>query len=219
MASKKTNAGQKPVGNIASINASLMLVLLDGALVPAWEPLDPDPEGDDIGGHPQKVVDFLDDDDDFVSGPLKVGKGKALVLSLEAQTGEAEVYRLANGTVALVEPPRSWWDDADNYGKKRVDVAALFDEALAGPGKGAKKAGKVDVPSGKLVTFDSNVDVAPASKVLKKALKEGDVKAFGEDEGGVVIALAPGTYAVRRQVFERKWAEDQPLVVAYLEPT
>ncbi len=190
MAGKKTHAGHKPVGTIASINASLILVLLDGALVPSWEPLDPDNDGDDIGGHPQKVVDFLEDDDDFVSGPLKVGKGKALVLSLEAQTGEAELYRLPNGVIALVEPPRAWWDDADNSGKQRGEVAASFAEALAGPGKGAKKAGKVDVPSGKLVTFDANADVAPASKVLKKAPKEGDVKAFGEDEARASGATA-----------------------------
>ncbi len=217
MATKKEQCGIRPSGTITSINASLMLVLLDGGLASSWEPLDDDTDADDVGGHPQKVIDFLDEDDDFTHGTLKVGAGKALVLALEGETGEAEVYRLASGAIALVEPPRAWWDDADNYGAKRAEVQALFDEALAGPGKNAKKAGKVEVPSGKLVTFDSNVDVAPASKVLKKPSQDGEVRSFGEDDGGVVITVSPGTYAARRQVFERKWAEDQALVVAYLE--
>lgn len=210
---------EKPLATIAAVNASLELVLLDASLVESWEPLDEDTEGDDIGGHPQKVIDLLEEDEDFVAGPLSVGEGKALVLTLEGATGEAEVRRLGDGTLALVEPPREWWDDADNFGKRKADVAALFEDVLGPAPKGGneKKVGKVAVRSGKVVVFDSNADLGDVAKAAKKAA-EGKVVPFGEDDAGVVIGLAAGEYVVARRVVTPKWAEDSSLVVAYLRP-
>lgn len=207
---------KKPLGSFVSINASVMPVFLDAKLLDAWEPLDPDSDGDDIGGHPQKIIDLLDDDEDFTHATLKVGKGAAAVVSLEGQTGEAEVYRVED-TLLVVEPPRSWWDDEDNYGKKAKHVEALFTEALTSAPSG-KAVAKVAVPSGKLVLFDSNADLEDAAKVVAKtkSAKAFDVKPFGDDDGGLIVTLEPGDYSIVRKVFEPKWAKDQPLVVAYV---
>lgn len=207
----------KPIATISAVNASLELVLLDAELMSAWEPLDEDPDADDLGGHPQKIIEMLDEDDDFVAGPLTVGKGKALVLTLEGATGEAEVRRLADGTLAFVEPPREWWDDPDNYGKRKADVAALFEDVLgSAPRVGKeKKVGDVSVRSGKLVVFDANAEVKGVAKATKK-VADGGVATFGE--GGVVFGVTPGKYVVARRVVAPRWADDQPLVVAYLRP-
>ncbi|MBX3206168.1 MAG: hypothetical protein KF764_13945 [Labilithrix sp.] len=209
----------KPLATIASVNACLELVLLDADLVESWEPLDEDSDGEDIGGHPQKVIELHEEDDDFVAGPLTVGSGAALVLTLEGATGEAEVRRLGDGTLALLEPPREWWDDADNFGKRKADVAALFEDAL-GPAPKAgkeKQVGKVSVRSTKLVVFDSNADMGGVAKAAKKAT-EGKVVPFGEDDAGVVLGLTAGEYVVARRVIEPKWADGSTLVVAYLRP-
>jgi hypothetical protein len=176
------------------------------------------PKGDDLGGHPQKVHEFYEKDEEFDHAMLKVGKGKAFVMVLEGQTGEAEVYRLADGTVILAEPPRVWWEEDDAYAKKAVDIAEMFGEAIAPPASSAKKIGSLEVTSGKLVAFYVHADLRPAAKTLKKTAVPGSVKAFGDDEGGVVIALKPGSYVVRRREVTRKWAKDQPLVVAYIVP-
>ncbi|QSQ17569.1 hypothetical protein [Myxococcus landrumensis] len=207
---------EKPLGKLSSINALLTLVLLDSEQIPHWEPLDEEPEGDDMGGHPQKVTELLEDED-FVSAELKVGKGKALVLNLEGMTGEAEIRRLEDGTLALLEPPRDWWDDEDNYGERKDEVAQLFADALGSAPKVGKekRAGRILVPSGKLVVFDSNESLESASKAAKKSTPE-KVVGFGENDGGVVLGLTPGPYVLWRRVIEPPWADDQPLVVAYL---
>lgn len=212
-----TKRSGKPIGTIESINGSLTLVLLDADAVAEWEPLDEDTDGDDLGGHPQKVVDLLEADESFIHGSLKVGASKAAVLMLEGNTGEAELYRLADGTLVFAEPPRAWWDDEDNYGSRPSDVASLFEEALQGT-KPSAAAGKVQASSGALLVFDSNADIGKAGKAREKLTGEGDLKKVGRDGAALVLALAPGTYAVRRRVLERKWAKGSPLVVAYLIP-
>lgn len=207
---------EKPLGKISSINALLTLVLLDSEQIPQWEPLDEEPDGDDIGGHPQKVTELYEDED-FVSAELEVGKGKALVLSLEGVTGEAEIRALEDGTLALIEPPRDWWDDEDNYGERKDEVAQLFSDALSSAPKAGKekRAGKILISSGKLVVFDSNENLESASKAAKKTTNE-KVVGFGENDGGVVLGLAPGQYVIWRRVIEPEWADDQRLVIAYL---
>lgn len=203
----------KPVAQIASINASLTLVLLDAELANAWEPMDAEPDGDDVGGHPQRVIELVSNDE-VRHGALDVGAGKALVVTLEGASGMADVYKLADGTLAFVEPPRDWWEDEDNYGAKATEIGKLFDDALGGSAK-TTPIGKLSVGSGRLVAFDSNVDLAPVARLAKK-LGAGDIKGFGDDDDGVVAAIAPGTYAVSRFETTPKWAEDQPFVVAYV---
>ncbi|MCE9672629.1 hypothetical protein LY474_32960 [Myxococcus stipitatus] len=206
----------QPLGKICAVNASLSLILLDSEQIPEWEPMDEDPEGDDLGGHPQKVIELYEDED-FVSAELDVGKGKALALNLEGMTGEAELRRLEDGSLALLEPPWDWWTDEDNYGERKDEVARLFKDALSGAPKAGKekRAGKVLVSSGKLVVFDSNESLESASKAAKKATN-GKVVGFGDNDGGIVLGLTPGQYVIWRRVIEPKWADDQPLVIAYL---
>jgi hypothetical protein len=207
---------EKPLCKVSAINAFLSLVLLDSEHLPEWEPMDEEPEGDDIGGHPQKVIELYEDED-FVSAELAVGKGKALVLSLEGVTGEAEIRRLEDGTLALLEPPRDWWDDEDNHGERKDEVAQLFADALSGAPKVGKekRAGKVLVSSGKLVVFDSNENLKSASRAAKKTT-DAKVVSFGDNDGGVVLGVTPGQYVIWRRVIAPKWADDQRLVIAYL---
>ena len=209
--------GLAPAGTVCAVNASLTLVFLDAGATGAWEPVHDDPDDDELGGHPQKVNEFYQADDDFTHGALKVGSGKAFVLRLEGETGEAEIYRIEHGALAFVEPPRAWWDDEDNYGTRGDDVAALFAEALGAPLSAAKKVGKIDVPSGKLVAFDSNGALRPVKTALAKPVGVGAVVPIGRDHAGVVVGVQRGAYVVRRRVFERKWAKRQKLVVAYVE--
>ncbi len=210
----------KPLATIAAVNASLELVLLDATYASAWEPLDDDPDAEDLGGHPQKVVEMLEEDEDFIAGPLTVGKGKALVLTLEGATGEAEVKQLGDGSFALLEPPREWWDDPDNYGSCKSDVAALFDDVLGdAPKLGKEKTvGTVSVPSGKLLAFDACADLSGLASATKRAA-EGKCVKLGRDGAGVVLGLPEGAYVVSRRVIKPKWATDQPLVVATLRPS
>jgi upstream activation factor subunit UAF30 len=206
------------VASVCAMNGALTLVLLDGALANEWQPLLDEPEDDDLGGHPQKVVELLEADAKFTSGTLKVGAGRALVLSLEGISGEAEVYRLPDGALVLAEPSRAWWNEDDNFGKNAGGVESMFAEALEAPPEDARQVSTVAVPSGKLLVFDASSDLTRANKSLKKSLAVGDVKRFGLDGDGLVLALEPGAIAVRRRVFSPRWAKRQQLVVVYLTP-
>ena len=65
--------------------------------------------------------------------------------------------------------------------------------------------------------FDSNADLTPATDASKAKRDIGDVAVFGEDKGGVVATVKPGSYVVRRQMFEVEWSSAE-LVVAYVQP-
>lgn len=146
-----------------------------------------------------------------------MGKGQALVLDLGI-TGEVGGYWLPNGTLVLVEPTRAWWDADENFGDKGPEVAALFAEVLASPAKGAMEVGRVQVPSGKLALYDANADLRPVAKVLKDKLGNGEVRRFGRDGDGLVIALRKGAHRVRRRAIRPGWAKKHELVVVTIAP-
>lgn len=206
-----TKVAVRPLGSVCASNGALTSVLLDSGLVPSWEPRYEGPLDDDLGGHPQRVIDLLDADARFVAAPLRVGKGgKALVLDLEGISGEAEVYHLPDGTLALVEPTLSWW--RESFPKRAADIQALFEDAFD-PSAKTKKVGSVAVPSGKLAIFDSNADLTPAEKA-RSALAPGALASFGRDGDGVFVGVPRGTYAVGWRVIKPAWAKKNALVVA-----
>ena len=174
----------RPLGSICAVTGALTLVLLDSAQVTSWEPAFDEPLDDDLGGHPQRVIDLLDADEEFVAASLKVGKGKAMVLELEGRSGEGELYDLPSGAFALVEPTLSWW--LDNFPAKATDIQALFTDAFDAAAKTAKTR-TIAVSSRKLALFDSNADVAPAAKARAKAIGHGKVVRFGRDGDGLLL--------------------------------
>lgn len=59
---RSTKAGFDSAGTICAVDGALTLVLLDGGLTPAWEPLLDEPTDDAVGGHPQQVIEMLEAD-------------------------------------------------------------------------------------------------------------------------------------------------------------
>ncbi|MEJ7597414.1 MAG: hypothetical protein WKG01_05845 [Kofleriaceae bacterium] len=202
---------REPIGTIASLNASLTLVVFDARAATEWIPTKPAATKAQFTGHPAEVMRGLGKGEETTT--VDVGADSGYAFELEGKSGQIEVYRLDDDSVALVAPPRAWWQG---------DVAAiesLFADALETMDD-ATEVGPLELPSGKLAAVYLWLKKVGAARDLAATVSAGASLAFGdgygEGNGGLVVDVGTGTHTLLRREIEAPWDRSLSLVVMYL---
>ena len=196
------------IGSLASLNASLTIAMFDARAAADWVPTKPAATKAQFSGHPAEILRGLGKGEELTA--IDVGPSSGFAFELEGKSGKIDVYRLDDGTVALVAPPRAWW--------RAADADALFDKVLGTAGLDeATEVGELELESGKLAIVYMWLKKVGAARDLAATVPSGGAVEFGdgygEGNGGLIVDLPPGRYRLLR--LEQPWAE-QALVVMYL---
>ncbi len=200
-----------PIGTIASLNASLTVAIFDARSATDWVPTKPAATKAQFTGTPAEIMRGLAKGEEMTA--VDVGASSGFAFELEGKSGKIDAYRLADGTIALVAPPRAWWEASEADG--------LFDDVL-GPGgvDEATEVGELELPSGKLAIVYLWLKKVGAARDLAATVPSGGALAFGDGygdgNGGLIIDLAAGRYRLLRHEVAAPWDEDQALVAMYL---
>lgn len=201
------SADLRRLGDIISINGSIMLLLGDAAVAARWRGSDNATEDGDLAGSDwQLCYDAMYDGPYRPHVTVPFDGGELLVISIDSG-GWVNALRVGD-TIVLVEHSYTTVEDA--YDEPAYD--ALFREAdfldwVTSPFDGeAVEAGLITVDSGALAMLPatSSGDEIPAARA---ALGSEDAMPFESlAECGVVTSLAAGQYVVRvENPVERSW--------------
>jgi hypothetical protein len=202
-----------PIGSIASLTASLTVAVFDARSAADWVPTRPAATKAQFTGHPAEIMRGLAKGEDVTA--VDVGASSGFAFELEGTSGKLDAYRLADGTLALVAPPRSWWQAGD--------ADALFADILgAGAIADATEVGELELVSGKLAVVYLWLKKVGAARDLAATVPSGGALAFGDGYGdgnsGLIIDLPPGQYRLLRHEIAAPWDPAQALVAMYLTP-
>lgn len=203
----------KPIGTIASLNASLTVAMFDARSATDWVPTKPAATKAQFTGTPAEIMRGLAKGEEMTA--VDVGASSGFAFELEGKSGKIDAHRLADGTLALIAPPRAWWQTAD--------ADALFDDVLgAGGVEEAHEVGELELSSGKLVIVYLWLKKVGAARDLAATVPSGGALEFGdgygEGNGGLIVDLPPGRYRLLRHEVAAPWDADQALVAMYLAP-
>lgn len=209
----------QPIGSLASLNASLIIAVFDAQTATEWVPTKPAATKAQFTGHPAEIMRGLSKGEEVAA--IDVGASSGFAFELEGKSGQLEAYRLANGTIALVAPPRSWWNDPAHHGDHADDVGALFAEVLGASAiDEAIEVGQLEVRSGKLAAVYVWMKKVGAARDLAATVPSGGALAFGDGYGegnsGLIVDIGAGRYLLMRHEVAAPWDGDQPLVAMYL---
>jgi hypothetical protein len=200
-----------PIGSIASLNASLTIAIFDARSAADWVPTRPAATKAQFTGHPAEIMRGLAKGEDVTA--VDVGASSGFAFELEGKSGKLDAYRLADGTLALVAPPRSWWQatDADALFAEILEVDAIAD---------ATDLGALELVSGKLAVVYLWLKKVGAARDLAVTVPSGGALAFGDGYGdgnsGLIIDLPPGSYRLLRHEVTAPGDPAQALVAMYL---
>jgi hypothetical protein len=208
-----------PIGSIASQNASLTIALFDALTATEWVPTKPAATKAQFTGHPAEIMRGLSKGEEFTA--IDVGASSGYAFELEGKSGRLDAYRLDDGTLVLVAPPRAWWIDPANHGDHAEDVDALFAEVISvGAVDEATEVGRLELPSGKLAAVYIWLKRVGVARDLAATVPSGAAVAFGdgydEGNGGLIVDVPPGRYRLLHGNVAARWDEDQSLVAVYL---
>jgi len=199
-----------PIGSIASLNASLTVAMFDARSATDWVPTKPAATKQQFSGHPAEIMRGLAKGEAVTS--VDVGGSSGFAFELEGKSGRIEVYRLADGTLALIAPPRSFW--------KSTDADALFDQMLGGVADDADEVGELELSSGKLaIVYLWLKKVGLARELAATVPDDGAIEfgdGYGEGNGGLIVAMPQGRYRLLRHEVAAPWDADLALVAMYL---
>ncbi|MDB4963572.1 MAG: hypothetical protein JWP01_3571 [Myxococcales bacterium] len=217
-ATNRVLMSHQPIGSIASLNASLTIVVFDARTATDWVPTKPAATKAQFTGHPAEVMRGLSKGEEVCA--VDVGASGGFAFELEGTSGRLEAYRLADGTLALVAPPRAWWIDPAHHGDHIDEVDALFAESLSTGVDDATEAGALELSSGKLAAVYLWMKKVGAARDLAATVPSGGALEFGDGYGdgtsGLIVDLGPGSYQLRRGELAAPWDADQSLVTMYL---
>lgn len=203
------------IGSLASLNASLTVVIFDARSATDWVPTKPAATKAQFTGHPAEIMRGLAKGEEVTA--VDVGASGGFAFELEGKSGRIDAYRLGGGALALLSPPRASWPSDD----PRID--AIFDEALGADAiEAANELGELELASGKLaVIYLWHKKVGAARELLPTvpsggALPFGD--GYGENNGGLLVDLGPGRYRLLRHEVAAPWDAELALVAMYLAP-
>ncbi len=207
-----------PIATIASQTASLTIAVFDASTAGAWVPTKAAATKAQFTGHPADIMRGLGKGEELTA--IDVGASAGFAFELEGKSGRIEVYRVDAATVALVAPPRAWWNDAANHGAHANEIEALFVDALEADGPdAATELGELELSSGKLAAVYMWHKKVGAARELAAAVSSGGALAFGdgygEREGGVVVDLGPGKHRLLKRELDAPWDDGPSLVVMY----
>jgi len=200
-----------PIGSIASLNASLTVAIFDARSAADWVPTKPATTKAQFTGHPAEIMRGLAKGEDVAA--VDVGASSGFAFELEGKSGKLDAYRLADGTLALVAPPRSWWQaaDADALFTEILEVDAVADGI---------DFGELELASGKLAVVYLWLKKVGAARDLAATVPIGGALAFGDGygdgNGGLIIDLPPGAYRLLRHEVAAPWDPALALVAMYL---
>lgn len=197
-----------PVGSIASVNASLIVAVFDARSATDWVPTKPAATKAQFTGTPAEIMRGLATGEEMTA--IDVGASSGFAFELEGKSGKLDAYRLADGSLALVAPARSWW--------QAPEADALFDEVLSGVDE-ATEVGELDLVSGKLAVVYLWLKKVGAARDLAVTVPSGGALEFGDGygdaNGGLIVDLPPGRYRLLRHEIAAPWDADLALVVMY----
>jgi hypothetical protein len=175
---KSTRTAAKLLGTVASINAYLDLLLVDGSHAPAWH---------GAGDSEDEASDwkrFLKATGKKLAGPIAVGRGKGLAVSPAIGHGRSLVYAI-DGGLAIVE------------GFLEDEKDKLFLEWVASPRAKEKRVGTVDLASGSLVITPSTDGCEDVQKRLARLSQKAYASMeCGSDDASLLVRVPAGTYDV-----------------------
>ncbi len=208
-----------PIGSIASHNASLTVAVFDARTATEWVLSKPAATKAQFTGHPAEIMRGLGRGDEVTA--IDVGASAGYAFELEGKSGQLEAYRLADGTLALVAPPRAWWLEAAHHADRAAEVDTLFAEVVGADGVAeAALVGELELVSGKLAAVYLWLKNVGAARDLALTVPSGGALPFGDGygsgSGGLIIDLGVGQYRLLRHEARAPWAADQPLVAMYL---
>ena len=209
----------QPIGSIASLNASLTIAVFDARTATEWVPTKPAATKAQFTGHPAEVMRGLGKGEEITS--IDVGASSGYAVELEGKSGRIDAYRLDDGTLALIAPPRAWWIDPAHHGDHADEIDALFaDVVAAGGADEATEVGQLELPSGKLAAVYLWLKKVGAARDLAATVPDGGALAFGdgygEGNGGLIVDVGPGRFRLLRHEVAAPWDADQSLVAMYL---
>lgn len=209
----------QPVGSIASLNASLTIAVFDASSATEWIATKPAATKAMFTGHPAAIMRGLSKGEEVTA--IDVGPSTGYAFELEGKSGQLDAYRLDDGTLALVAPPRAWWIDPAHHGDHADEIAALFAGVLDADGvEEATEVGQLELTSGKLAVVYLWLKKVGAARDLAATLPSGGTVEFGdgygERNGGLIVDIGPGRYLLSRHEVAAPWDADQSLVVMYL---
>ncbi len=212
-------SSHQPIGSLASLNASLTIAVFDAQTATEWVPTKPAATKAQFTGHPAEIMRGLSKGEEVTA--IDVGASSGFAFELEGKSGQLEAYRLADGTLALVAPPRSWWSDPAHHGDHADDVGALFAEVLGAAAIAeATELGQLEVRSGKLAAVYLWMKQVGAARELAARVPSGGALAFGDGYGegnsGLIVDIGAGRYRMLRGELAAPWDGDQSLVAMYL---
>ncbi len=197
------------LGQVASLNASLLLLLGDTEVVKKWSGA----EGEDA----ERVLALADAKGFAGIGRLPLEGGTGFILQLEAESGYAGVYRLGLDRIALFGPGHEYFEEnaEDDATIPKDATARLLSLIAKGPSPAAKLAGSFALASGGLVVTEHNQSGKAAQRALKK-LKS--VKELDDETGSLLVRLPPGDYAILVERTGLPWDKKADASIAFVVP-
>lgn len=170
------------LGRADSMNASISLLLVDGAAAAeAWNGVDPD-DFEAIEKKAGSMGELAGDLDTGKATSFKLGKASGIGFQLSVGKGIAHVFR-AKDRLVIAE---GFVDDVEN---------PEFLGWVAGPpSKNATDGGTLDVTSGVLALLLPGGAYEDLPKRLKQTIDEKSAARIGSDSPGLLVKVAPARY-------------------------
>lgn len=216
---RETKMGSaKHLGEVVSINSSIMLLVADAERASKWHgtsngPVEFEPEGSDWEKALQALHPSTDEERDATKAGAMDGPDGRLFVPVRGVDTELAALSLSisgpvrvdvfaiDGRIVLVE---GYYEDRE---------AEAFREAIArAPDEGgtARKVGSIPMPSGKLACFPAPSRGAPFADLAPDDGEHADVQAnevLLDDESGVLVHVAAGTYDVVHESMSGPWGD------------
>ena len=211
----------QPFASIASVNASLTIVVFDAQSATEWIPTKPAATKAQFTGHPAEIMRGLSKGEDHAA--IDIGTSSGYAFELEGKSGRIDAYRLDDGTLALVAPPRAWWIDASHNADRIAAVDALFAGALGVDAvNDASEVGELELTSGKLAAVYLWHKKVGAARELATTVPAGGAMSFGDGygdgNGGLVVDLGAGRHRLLRGEVAAPWDATRSLIAMYIVP-
>jgi hypothetical protein len=209
-----------PIGSLASVNASLTVVVFDARSATEWIPTKPAATKAQFTGHPAEIMRGLSKGEDHAA--IDIGTSSGYAFELEGTSGRIDAFRLDDGTLALVAPPYAWWVDPSRYADRVAEVDALFDSVLGADAVAdATEVGELELTSGKLAVVYLWLKKVGAARELASSVPPGGAVSFGDGygdgNGGLIVDIGEGRHRLVRGEIAAPWDPGTSVVTMYIE--
>lgn len=212
-------ASPVPIASLASVNASLTVVVFDARSATEWIPTKPAATKAQFTGHPAEIMRGLSKGEDHAA--IDIGTSSGYAFELEGSSGRIDAFRLADGTLALIAPPYAWWIEPSRHADRAAEVDALFESVLGADAVAeATEIGELEVTSGKLAIVYLWLKKVGAARELASTVPPGGALSFGDGygdgNGGLIVDVGGGRHRLLRGEIAAPWDPDRSVVAMYV---